>query len=129
MCLHVVKKKIKWPKSGYKVFWKRFSHSFGDLKGYYQSSYHYNQGWNYPTTLKVDHNYNIISGGCLHVTVQKPQRDYTPKYYPVICHKNDLIAFGDDNDAAFKKIYIPKNIVNLTSATNLIQKELKNLCL
>lgn len=115
MCLYIDNsQKITWPKygKGFKVFWKKFYFYGSRITGYYQVSYSYNHGWNFPTTLYVDKSKKIISGGCFHVYTNRYVNMYTkiinPELLPVICHKDDLIALGSHNDAVFKKIYIPK---------------------
>jgi hypothetical protein len=58
MCLTVHKNKkhkIKFGKTGYRIFWKKIE-IWQDvrgvvLRGWYFTEYCYNRGWNYPTTL------------------------------------------------------------------------------
>lgn len=135
MCLTVHKNKkhkIKFGKTGYRIFWKKIE-IWQDvrgvvLRGWYNTEYCYNRGWNYPTTLTIqtEINGNEIDyhGGCLHVSINKNDHNH----YPVICHKNDLIA-NNDKEAVFKKIFIPNETYqhDVYNARFLIRKYLSQL--
>lgn len=115
MCLIIsTRRSWRWPSydKNYAVFWKRFTKNKNLYRGYYITNYTYNDGWNYPTTLKIrktsyyypNKKIHDIGAGCIHVYRSRQQGEY-----PVICQKTDLIAVGQDDDLAFKKVYVPIN--------------------
>ena len=123
MCLYPVPRKLYWPEHGYRIFYKKFTtgtlydslyhgsiHTI--LLGVYQVDFVYNVGWNMPgQIIKYRLSPQLPYGdGVLHTKVFKTKD--MPQYRVVICHKNDLVAFGNQNDACFKKIYLPRESYN-----------------
>lgn len=123
MCLFVssfIPKRIKFVDSKvtlYKVLQPSYTYKKGLEHQILISPYrgfNYKPGWNKPISYHKSYD-RVIRGGAIHVFTDFSYVDYFlsnsySRVLKVICYEKDFIAEGQDGDAAFKKIWISKDM-------------------
>lgn len=87
-----------------KKFWKSIRVKNGKVESYYYG-YIWKGGWNKADRVdKInDEVYNAI-----HVYTKKPDWGNSLYILPVYASASDLIAYGENNEAAFSKVWVKK---------------------